>query len=260
MTCFQVSSGLAFVDCGVIFRDAAQFRREMEKKFHKETSHLLLTHTHWDHCFAMKAFEDCTIITSQKGFNSLKTMKTRRKDGNIRVPQHMTADPDLKEAMETAELLIPQVSVKDTFSMGDHQELMFCSTGGHSPDSAFIYSPSERTLCAGDNLLTCYAQLVGNGKKMLEIYHRWESMDIQQVIPGHGRVVGKEYITCVRTYFEALIGALRELKQKGYSLEEVMTHPRLPDYFGTQQPEWIENSPYHEGWLNLGISYWYKNV
>lgn len=260
MTCFALPDELIFVDCSAILKDAQRFRYHMENRFQKETTHLLLTHTHWDHCFAMQAFEDVNIVASPQGVQSIKRQIKSQKGSNRKVPKKYANDPELKESYENAVLQIPDIS-KDELTLGpEDQKILFRRTGGHSSDSAFVYSQSEKTLCTGDNLLTWYAQLVGNGKKMLETYHYWESLDIINVIPGHGNVVGKDYITRVRTYFEELISVLKELKTQGLRIEEVLTHKRLPEYFGRTQEEWIEGSQYHTGWLNLGIKYWYKNL
>jgi glyoxylase-like metal-dependent hydrolase (beta-lactamase superfamily II) len=72
ITCIALPDELIFVDCGVFPKIASQFRSDMEKRFQRNTSHLLLTHTHWDHIFAMEAFEDVTVVTSKVGIQYLK--------------------------------------------------------------------------------------------------------------------------------------------------------------------------------------------
>ena len=262
MTCFALPDELIFVDCGAILEDALRFRHDMEDLYQRKTTHLLLTHTHWDHCFAMKAFEDVTIVASLKGVQAIKKCIETQKGTGRKVPKNkIFNDSELREAYESSILLIPDIGVKKTATIGPTgQEILFSHTGGHSADSAFIYSPSEKILCTGDNLLTCYAQSVGSGKKMMESYQYWETLDILHVIPGHGDIVGKEYITKVRMYFEELINVLRELKAQGLHIEEVLTHEKLPSYFGKSQKEWIEGSRYHTEWLNFGIKYWYRNI
>jgi glyoxylase-like metal-dependent hydrolase (beta-lactamase superfamily II) len=73
-------------------------------------------------------------------------------------------------------------------------EVLFQVAGGHSPDSAYIYYPLDQVLCTGDN-----AQVFTNGKVVLDLYQFWESLDVKNIIPGHGFVVDKNYLINIRT-------------------------------------------------------------
>lgn len=266
MTCFALPTELIFVDCGIFVEVASKFRTDMEERFQKPTSHLLLTHTHWDHCFALSAFEDVKIISSQKGIANLRRgLQTyyRKEARAERAESKYADDAEIREALKSAKLFLPSHGVKDTMIIGTPKghEILFEVTGGHSADSAFVYSAKERTLCTGDNLLTCYAQIVGNGKKMMKVYERWRAMErLRHIIPGHGEVVRKQYLTKVQNYFEELIVALKELKKQEIPLKQVLNDPSLPEYFGKHQSTWVEGSKYHSGWLNAAIKHFYKNV
>ena len=261
ITCIALPDELIFVDCGVIPKVASKFRSDMEKRFQLNTSHLLLTHTHWDHIFAMEAFEDVTVVTSKVGIQYLKRnlkgaySKERREKTAER---RYSDDKEIADCIRNARLFLPHVGIKEELVIGSEKQVIFRVIEGHSKDSACIYSPVERILCTGDNLLTCYAQLPGNPSKTLEIFNYWETLDINKVIPGHGPVVEKEYIGKVRIYFEELISALKGLKAQNLPVKDVLHHPSLPFYFGKTQPEWIEGGKYHTKWLEMIIKYWYK--
>jgi len=66
-TCFSLPNGLVFVDCGAFPDLIGQFRRDMEEKFQKTTTHLLITHTHWDHVISMEVFRDVDVFCSDLG-------------------------------------------------------------------------------------------------------------------------------------------------------------------------------------------------
>lgn len=261
MTCFALPDELIFVDCGAIPRVASKFRSAMEKRFQLNTSHLLLTHTHWDHIFAMEAFEDVTVVSSKVGIQylkrNLKGAYSKEKREKM-AERRFSDDRDTADCIRNARLFLPHTGVKEELVIGSEKQVIFRVVGGHSKDSACIYSPAEQILCTGDNLLTCYAQLPGKPDETLEIFNCWETLNINKVIPGHGPVVGKEYIEKVRMYFEALISALRVLKAQDLPVKEVLHHPSLPVYFGRKQPEWIEGGKYHTKWLEMNTKYWYK--
>ena len=263
MTCIALPDELIFVDCGVFPKVASQFRSDMEKRFQQNTSHLLLTHTHWDHIFAMEAFEDVTVVASKVGIQYLKrnlkgafSKEKREKMAETR----FSDDREIADCIKNARLFLPHVGVKEELVIGSEKQIIFRVIEGHSKDSACVNVPAEQILCTGDNLLTCYAQLPGKPGKTLEIFNYWGTLDINRVIPGHGPVVGKEYIGKTRTYFEELISALEALKAQNLPVKDVLYHPSLPPYFGKNQPEWIEGGRYHTKWLERNIKFWYKWV
>jgi len=47
MSCIALPDELYFVDSGAIIDNAVKFRADMEERFDRPTTHLLLTHDHW---------------------------------------------------------------------------------------------------------------------------------------------------------------------------------------------------------------------
>ncbi len=260
ITCIALPDELVFIDCGISSKFAAQFRKDMEEKFQRRTSHLLLTHLHRDHYWAMGAFKGSNVVSSKKERSYLKNTLKNIESRKDQWAKRYHSNEAVAKAIVDANLFLPNICVKEELSIGSDKGIIFKVAGGHSAGSAYVYSPSERVLCTGDNLLTCYAQLLGDGEKMLEIYRYWETLDIEHVIPGHGEVVSKEYITKVRRYFEELVSILKELQDKQLDLKSILGHPKLPTYFGRNHASWIEGSRYHTEWLNKSIAYWHRKI
>ena len=160
-----------------------------------------------------------------------------------------------------AKIIIPNISIKDDFSIkSDGKEVYFKVVGGHGPDSAYIHVPSEKIICTGDNLVECFPQFPGDPDATLDVLNRWESLDIIKIIPGHGKIVGKEYITKVRSYFEGLIAVLENLTLEKLSLKEVINHPNLPEYFGVHQTNWMKGLPNRRDEIENTIRVWYRFI
>ncbi|MFX0067428.1 MAG: MBL fold metallo-hydrolase, partial [Candidatus Hermodarchaeota archaeon] len=225
---------------------AQQFRKDMEEKFQKKTSLLLITHRDGDHYAARDAFKNVDIVTTK--FTGEITIK-RSKEKKV---TKQSAILNIERRKKENELIIG--------SKGD--TITFRVIGGHSPDSAFIYSPSQRTLCAGDNLLSCYMQLIRHSaKQFLDAYHYWESLDIDYVIPGHGHVVNKEFITKIRHYIENdLLPVIRQLKNQGFSINKVQKHPDLPSYNLISRHLWEKGSLRNKKFWRFTIRELYKIV
>ena len=132
--------------------------------------------------------------------------------------------------------------------------------GGHSNDSASIYIPRENLLCAGDNLIECFAQLPGTPSETLEIYTYWESLDIEKIVPGHGNIVNKNYLIKIKSYFESLYSTLENLIKQRIPRKKILNHPTLPKYFAEPQPDWIESSNPDMKWIEMTIKSWYRHL
>jgi len=262
ISCLALPDKLVFVDCGVYLEFAEKFRRDMEKKFQRKTSHLILTHTHWDHILAMKVFKDVDIVVSKKGLASLKkNLKGYLSPEELLeyAEQYAAEDPVLANDIGNTELFLPNISVKDEFRINSgEQEILFKVIGNHTSGSAHIYYPQEKTLCAGDNILECYPQLLNSNWKTMDLLHSWEEMAIEHVIPGHGKPITKEYITKIRLYYDELITFLKDQLKQNAALKDVLKNPELPIYFGAGQPDWQYACRPEANWLVSSIESWYK--
>jgi len=145
-------------------------------------------------------------------------------------------------------------------SMGGRGSVIFQVIGGHSIDSAYIYFPSEKVLCTGDNLIECFAQLPGVPEDTLRIFSHWQTLDIEKVIPGHGNIVNKEYLLNVKSYFEELNSTLKNLIDNNTPRREVFNHPSLPKYFARNQPNWTESSKPDMKWIDMTLKSWYRYI
>ena len=262
ITCIAFPNELIFVDCGSYPDLAKKFRSEMENRFQRKTSHLLLTHSHWDHIIGMEAFKDVNVVISKAGIQGISNVINRISGKNLEECQRdFAVQEELAEIFLNAELFIPNTIVKDQFRIdSDGIELIFQVIGGHSIDSAHVYVPTEQLLCAGDNLIECYAQRPGNPDDMLKVFNNWESLEVSNAIPGHGRPVGKEYMMKVKKYYEDLIFKLEEFNAQKLSIKEVLTHADLPEYFGKNQLNWMEGIKPDSKWIETMIRGWYRYI
>ncbi|MFW9942337.1 MAG: MBL fold metallo-hydrolase [Candidatus Thorarchaeota archaeon] len=260
-TCIANPDGLIFVDCGVYPNLSSKFRLDMETKFQRKTTHLLLTHLHWDHFLAMESFKDVDIIASESGINEfnnfINIIDTLEEDKWASLL--LINEEEIISIVKKVKLFPPNTLIKEELIIGSPgNEVIFRIIGGHSIDSAYIYIPSEKVLCAGDNLIECYAQLPGTPEKTIEIYTHWASLAIDKIIPGHGNVVDKNYLLKVKTYFEDLVSALKNLIKNKIPRKEIFSHHTLPIYFAKNLPNWTEGSKPNMKWIEMTIKGWYR--
>ncbi len=262
ITCISLPDGLVFVDCGVYTKAIAQFREEMEQRFQKKTSHLLLTHSHWDHILAMKAFKDVDVVISKKGITALRRAYKgylSQKERIERAISYKDEDAELAEDIENAELFLPTITVKEELRIGSEKhQIIFKVIGNHTSDSAIVHIPSEKTLCTGDNLIATYPQLIRSSHDTIEMYREWEKMDVDHFIAGHGDPVKKEYVRNLRLYYENLVAFLQDQIKQKVGIKRTLDHPDLPKYFAVDYPEWSYACRPNANWLENDIKSWYN--
>jgi glyoxylase-like metal-dependent hydrolase (beta-lactamase superfamily II) len=258
LSCFSLPNNLIFVDCGAYPDVALKFRQDMEKKYHQKATYLLLTHTHWDHIFAMDVFEDIDIVASEKGVQDygsfIKVLKSKDPDKWPAILN--TEEEEIIQIVKDMKMVLPNISVSEEFKIGN--DVIFRVIGGHSTDSAEIYIPKKRTLFAGDNLVECYAQLPGNPDETMKILQHWESLDPEFIVPGHGKFVKNDFLIKLKTYYESLISSLEELINQNISRKEILSHPTLPDYFGKDRQNWVEGCFPNSNWIVMTIRSWLR--
>ena len=262
MTCIALPRELVFIDCGMNKKFATQFREDMENHFNRKTSYLILDHMHDDHYMAMEVFKDVEVIAPKIGVESfeidLKTPDEEYEHQIMETAKLYSDDKDIEDTVKNAALFVPQKLVEEQLTIGpEGNELVMRVVGGHSKDSMYVYFENGGVLCAGDNIVTCYAQYIFD-PKIIETFKYWESLPIEHVIAGHGSVVSKDYIKNVRQYFEELFEKLKEFKKENLTVDEVIKHPDLPIYFATKEDFWDSNLKEHNGWLEYIAKYWYE--
>ena len=262
VTCIALPNQLIFVDCGVYTKKVIEFRKQMEEHFQRKTSHLLLTHIHWDHILSMKAFKDVDVVVAKKGIPGLKrsysgylNLRERKDRANI----YQKEDPEVAEDIENAELFIPNTTVKDELEIGEEdQKIIFKVIGNHTAESAIVLIPSEKIMCTGDNLVVTYPQLIRSSFKTIDMYKSWEDMDIELFIPGHGNPVKKEYVISVRKYYESLVDFLKVKIKEKTSIRKILKDKNLPRYFAIGSDDWSFACRPEDNWLESGITSWHR--
>jgi glyoxylase-like metal-dependent hydrolase (beta-lactamase superfamily II) len=230
LVCVALEDELVFVDAGLHTGFTAEFRRAMEERFGLKASTLMMTHAHIDHLLGIGAFSDCDVVAAEAGRMRFERFLTAEyTDETIQRAERVF--PHFKESVELAELSMPTTWVKDRMVLGGG-DVVFQLVGGHSSCSSSIHVIRERVMMAGDLMQVDRTPYFGEPDtdvdKWIGALKTWESMDLDAVVPGHGAAVDRNYVTCVRAFFDEMLEALKSLKEEDVPLDEVAHHPKLP--------------------------------
>jgi glyoxylase-like metal-dependent hydrolase (beta-lactamase superfamily II) len=256
ITCIALDAGLVFFDCSFFTERAVKFRKDMEEKFNRNTLALVLTHSHIDHFFGMAAFSDVPVIASYSSQQNFKRQLS------INFPKYVEGYknifPKFDEALKEAKLFMPTIWYEKEIQLGSDSSLLIIkNTGGHSICSSYAFFEKEGVIVAGDNLQAEYypyfGDPTGSVPMWIETLKEWETLSVNNVSPGHGPFVDKEYVTSTRVFFEEFYAALVDLKKANTPEEDVISYDGFPKGYWPEDKE-------KPGWYDPSIIHVYKTM
>ena len=252
LACIALEDELVFFDAGLHTKVAAEFRKKMEEKYQRKTGALILTHGHIDHFFGMGAFADVKVIAAKEAEANIK----RFVDANLTEEILDNLEqffPTIKEAGKEAKLFMPNQWFDGIANYGKNNELVFTVIGGHSNCSSTIYFEKEGAIITGDLMQVERYPYFGEPdtdlEKWINAIKSWQELNVKSVVPGHGRVVDVEYLTGVKSFFEDMLTAVKELKKEKVPEEEVANHPKIPSGYWPKEAK--RNPSYDYSIVNL---------
>ena len=252
LACIALENELFFIDTSMNTDIAKKFRIEMEKKFDRKASTLILTHGHIDHFFGMGAFKDLKVVAADSAKPRLERFVSAEYTEEVITAISRTF-PFFRESVDSADLFMPNTWVKDKMSFGPNNEISFEIVGGHSACSSFIHHKTEKSLFVGDlvqyNAYPYFGEPDTDMQKWIGALKNWENKDIDYYLPGHGLPFNKDYLRSVWQYFVNLVNVLKELKEEAVSEENVPNHPKLPEGYWNEDA--IRRPPFDFSMKNL---------
>lgn len=195
-------------------------------------THLGLTHCDGDHVGRVNDFGDLPIIASPVA-PSASWADTAGAINEIDITQLVVRDGLYRPPLPG------RFTALETLDLGG-ERLLFFPVAGHTADSQFIVVPGQRLLIAGDYLHDILSPIIRTSvadyraalMKALEICDRF---DIEQVVPGHGRIVrdGAEIRRRAAVdidYTTRLEAALRQAAGQGLGVDDTVTQLKDFDY------------------------------
>ncbi|MHA1353963.1 MAG: MBL fold metallo-hydrolase [Candidatus Heimdallarchaeota archaeon] len=255
--CIELDGGLVFVDSGRQDDVAIEFRQQMEKRFNKKATHLLLTHYHHDHISGMSAFKDVEIIGSKTGHKKYledlegPLSKEGRKT-SVEQWKKMAVEQNWDPSDSRTLLwkyypkvdIFPPTKATDEFEIGSgKQKVIFKRVGGHTECSAYIYLPHEDMVLLGDNFVGNLSSVGGcffGGlrENIIPIYDEIINLKPKMIVPGHGPEADLAYLVKARDYYKGLFKALGEIFDKGIKESELLAYEGFPEFFDEKPEYW----------------------
>ena len=195
------------IDTTAVPLQAKAFRAAAERATHKPFDRVVITHEHADHVLGLSFLprveviaQDNTAIAMHKMIGSAKPPFWQREAG--------WADGDER-----------YVYVQPTRTYRDHLRLQYGATQvdliypgpAHTLGDTLIHLPREKILFAGDIAFFGVTPLNGSGyvAGWIAACNRILQMDVHTIVPGHGRIGGKDELIAMRNYLELMYDAAK---------------------------------------------------
>jgi glyoxylase-like metal-dependent hydrolase (beta-lactamase superfamily II) len=225
------------IDCGRNFKEATLIKERIESLFENKIEYVVLTHFHSDHTHSLPLYEDCQIIASKHLLKILKAAKRKPSKNHPLVFPNKVFDE------------------KYILKAGSY-EIIVKETGGHTPDSTYVYSGKHKVLAVGDNLRSDF--LWGGRKsdpdKWISALKEYVSFDTDHIIIGHGEIM-------TRNEVDEILNYVLEVKEKMVELiKEKLTNEEIIDQIKDIPARGQFRVFIHEDTIVKWFKYWQKQM
>jgi cyclase len=192
---------VVFIDSGMTER-AGRFLWELVPDSSRDSRRLLLvlTHHHSDHVFGMGVFKEkgASVIGHRIVGEELKDDNGYYKSFIARLEGWTAAEADA--VLGDVRLSVPDIAIESDYTLDlGADTICLLAAPGHVADQIVVYHPRSKTLFGGDAI---YESTPPNTRfsgpdewrGWIEELRRLKGLDIGKVVPGHGKLCGKDVI------------------------------------------------------------------
>ncbi len=230
---------------------ATELYKAVKQVIGKPVKYVVNSHYHGDHIWGNQIFEGATIISTaitrklilehnsiedpikeQKEFEqalqrmevaALAETNERKRKGAL---DDISDKKVLLDAFPILRLTPPTITFEDRLVIHGtkrHVELITYG-GGHTGSDSFLYLPEDQLAFMADLVLVRATPFmgVGNPSEWLTILDRVKELELKTIVPGHGDVGTAENIELTEQYIHFVLETLRDAKEKGLSVDEVV--------------------------------------
>ncbi len=232
------SDGVVVVDTPQLPTKAVAMRNTAEE--HGAIRYVINTEHHVDHIFGNYYFKGAGSVVHHQGVYdnfmvvgpeldpfayAAEAIPTDDPEGEAIFPDRdeYYEDPNKGQLVFTGDL---------TLRVGGHTfELIH--TPGHTPGQIAVYVPEERVVFTGDTVFSeCQTWLMTSDvDQWIEALETIGRLDVNTVVPGHGPVTTKEYLSTQRSMLMEWKTAVAVAVAKGWSRDETVERVNFADRY-----------------------------
>ena len=232
------SDGVVVIDTPQLPSRAVEMRREAE--LHGPIRYVINTEHHVDHIFGNYYFKGAGTVAHHQGVYDNFMVPTADLDPFDYAAEAIPTDdpqgaqlfPDRDVYYEDPNKGALVFTGNLDLRVGEHT-FHLIHTPGHTPGQVAVYVPSERVVFTGDTVFSqCQTWLMtSNVSEWLESLNVIGDMDVDRVVPGHGPVTTKEYLSTQRSVLLDWVSAVADALAKGWSRDETVARVNFAERY-----------------------------
>jgi glyoxylase-like metal-dependent hydrolase (beta-lactamase superfamily II) len=219
-----LNNTIIHIDSGMTVSDGEYLLdKSKAKKTKQENLLLILTHHHSDHIFGMKVFKEAgaKVIAHEnvkkflyhRRFPFFRTILVSYKSFIIKlmIERFSYTKERAEKELGDVKLFPPDQTFKEDMVLRiDDEELFLLYTPGHVLSEISVYHPRSKTLFAGDTIyegmpLTTRFGGPKEWKLWIKSLERLETLNVKNIVPGHGKICSKDEINRNIAYLEDML-------------------------------------------------------
>jgi cyclase len=232
------SNGVVMIDApGQRPFEALEWKREIAKR--GEIVYILNTDHHIDHCIGNYFFEGESILHE----GTWKRLCAPDRTDALKTFEKMIGPPAqfLVDILEQGLYTIkrPKITYRDRMTIYLGEEVFeLIPMKGHTEFETVVYMPRTKVLFTGDNVCTCGIPNLSESCPLewLEALKSMELLEVDILVPGHGKIGNRDSIREFRTGLESLMDRILEKRNRGMGREDVVREVSYPDYVHAEYP------------------------
>jgi cyclase len=210
------SEGVVVIDTPMLPQDAKKVAAEISR--FGPVRYVINTEPHGDH-IAGNCYFGGQVVTHEGTRDAILASKVDDFKNMLKMmaPDNLPVDSNFY-------FRPPDITLSErlTLYLGKHT-FRLINLPGHSPYQVAVHVPEERIVFTSDNVVVENMPYFHQAVPMewLKSLKEYEKLDVDRVVPGHGRVVDKRYFRQMSLTVQTFIDTVRAAVDNGMSLEEV---------------------------------------
>jgi glyoxylase-like metal-dependent hydrolase (beta-lactamase superfamily II) len=189
------------VDPGTLPARAAALRAAIEARGDRVVA-VAITHAHWDHCFALSAFDDVPCLAHPAAIAELREHGEAQREAVLGF-----ASPEVADAVRALRIVLPgeAVAAPRTVRVGALEAELEPLGPAHTGGDLVVHVPAAGVTIAGDLVETADDPQLDDTSDVggwLRALDRLEQHAQPLLVPGHGEPCGHERLVHHRTLLE----------------------------------------------------------
>jgi cyclase len=232
----KTSDGLVLVETPMVPEDAYLLRTEIAEI--GRIKYIINTEPHQDHFTGNYYFEG-TVVAHEGTREAILTASMDQFKGMLQ----MSAPGVTLEKNYYFRPPTLTFSQRLTLHLGK-QDVILINLPGHTPSETAVFVPQERILFTGDNVVRGSMPFLHQAVPYawLDSLQKLGQLDVDFIVPGHGEICDKTYLTEMSNNVAAWINVVKDAVEKGWNLEESQARINMLDrYEGDKtQMAWVQ--------------------